>query len=310
MKLLQGRMLPWIVQTNRLSEKQKGSLHRNGLQEHVFCLKAAIENFKHISTELYTTFVDIKDAYGSVDHRVMIEAMERAGYPQHIIDITADVYTDSTFQVLCGETLSPKITRHRGIIKGCPWSAIAFIQALDPWIRWMEHPFHIDSFPTPCQAYMDDVCVSAHHVKDIREMVTKTETFLNYTGMEVKHTNCATIHGCRTGNSWSRRDNTAQIELSAQGEQIPRYGRERPYQYLGYQTNLIGTAAKDQLESIVHEFQESLHNIAISPLPVNKKLEAVNVIASSKLNFYFSNIHFPERTLKDLEDKLVDFVRG
>ena len=48
----------------------------------------------------------------------------------------------------------------------------------------------------------------------------------------------------------------------------------------------------------------------MSPLLVNKKLEAVKVIASSKLNIYFSNIHFPEKTLKGLEDKLVDFVRG
>ena len=309
MKLLQSRMLPWIVETGRLSEKQKGSLPRNGLQEHVFSLKTAIENFKHLSTEFYTTFVDIKDAYGSVDHRVMLEAMERAHYPQHIIDITADVYTRSTFQVQGGGSLTPKITRSRGIVQGCPWSAIAFIQALDPWIRWMEKPYPIDSFPTPCQAYMDDVCASAHCANDIKEMVRKTEDYLNYTGMEVKHKKCATIHGKRTGNNWSTRDTTSRLELRAQDELIPRFGRERSYPYLGFQVNLTGTASKDQLESIVEEFQTSLENIAISPLPISKKLEAVNIIASSKLNFYYSNMNFPEKILRDLENKIVTFVR-
>lgn len=175
-----------------------------------------------MSTEFYTTFVDIKDAYGSVDHRVMIEAMERAGYPQHVIDITQDVYTNSTFQVQARGTLTPRITRHRGIVQGCPWSAIAFIQALDPWIRWMEQPFAPDAFPTPCQAYMDDVCATAHNSRDISEMVEKTEAFLNHTGMEVKHKKCATIHGQRTGNNWAARDNTARLGLRAQGEDIPK----------------------------------------------------------------------------------------
>lgn len=309
MKLIQSRMLPWIVSTDRLSKKQKGSLPRNGLQEHVFCLKAAIDNFKHMSTKFYTTFVDIKDAYGSVDHKVMLDAMERAGYPQQIIDITTDVYTNSTFQVQTKGGLTPKITRHRGIVQGCPWSAIAFIQALDPWIRWMEQPFPIDSFPTPCQAYMDDVCASAHNDEAIKLMMEKTETFLNYTGMEVKHKKCATIHGQRTGNNWSARDNTRQLNLKAQGEVIPQYGKERSYPYLGYQVNLAGTASKQQLDSIWEEFQSALDKIAIAPLPLNRKIEAVNIIVSSKLNFYYSNVQFTEKLLNQLESRIVGFVR-
>eukprot|EP00745_Piridium_sociabile_P034781 TRINITY_DN6005_c0_g1_i12.p1 TRINITY_DN6005_c0_g1~~TRINITY_DN6005_c0_g1_i12.p1 ORF type:complete len:238 (-),score=30.23 TRINITY_DN6005_c0_g1_i12:818-1531(-) len=237
MKLVQGRALPWIVSTNRLSERQKGSLPRNGLQEHVFCLKMATENFKHSSSKFYTTFVDIKDAYGSVDHRIMLYAMEAAGYPKHIIDITADLYTNSTFQVQTKRGLTPRITRSRGIIQGCPWSAIAFIQALDPWIRWMEQPFPPFTLPTPCQAYMDDVCVTALQDNDLQEMMFKTQTFLNYTGMELKHKKCATIHGQRSGNNWAKRDGTMAVTLTVQGERIPKYGKEKGYPYFGYQLN-------------------------------------------------------------------------
>ena len=99
-----------------------------------------------------------------------------------MVAIITDVYTDSTFQVQTKKRLTTKITRHRGIVQGCPWTAIAFIQALDPLIRWIELPFSIDSFPTLCQAYIDDVCASVHRDEDMKDMIEKTETFLNYTG--------------------------------------------------------------------------------------------------------------------------------
>lgn len=52
-----------------------------------------------------------------------------------------------------------------------------------------------------------------------------------------------------------------------------------------------------------------MNKIDVSPLPVNKKIEALNVIASSKLNFYFANMMFTEKTLKSLEDAIVTFAR-
>ena len=155
----------------------------------------------------------------------MLESKERTRYPQHKIDITHDIYTNSTFQVQTRGSLTPKITRSRGIIQGCPWSAIAFIQSLDPWIRWLEEPYPSNSLPTPCQAYMDDVCLSAQREVEIMEMVRKTETFLIYTGMAVKHAKCAVIHDQRTGNNWSTTDGTQKTCLKLQGGDIPKLCR-------------------------------------------------------------------------------------
>lgn len=144
------------------------------------------------------------------------------------------MYDGSTFQVQARGGLTPRITRHRDLVQGCPWSAIAFIQALEPWIRWMEQPFAADALSTPCQAYMDDVCATAYREGDIRGMMDKTEAFLDYTGMQVKHQKCATIHAQRTGTNWSARDRTTNVELAVQGEAIPKFGKETPYTYLGF----------------------------------------------------------------------------
>ena len=309
MKLIQSRMLPWITSTNRLSARQKGSLPRNGLQEHVFNLKSAIDDFKHSSGRFFTTFVDIRDAYGSVDHLVMLQAMERAGYPQKVIDITRDIYTHSTFQVQTRGLLTRKITRARGIIQGCPWSAIAFVQSLDPWIRWLEQSLPPNSLPAPCQAYMDDGCMSSTQETDIHEMMQKTEQFLQYSGMEVKHAKCALIHAQRSGNNWAKKDNTA-IHMKIQGGEIPKLGRTGHYRYLGHQVGLDNTSAKQQLQDIQAHFIDTVEKIDKSPLPVNQKIDAINIMAISQLNFYFPNMQFTEKTLKNLEDKIVECIRS
>ena len=84
--VLGKRIIPWIVETNRLSHNQKGSLPRNGLQEHVFCLKNSITDFRHQSGKLYVMFLDLADAFGSIDHEMMVDALRAYGYPEIIIN--------------------------------------------------------------------------------------------------------------------------------------------------------------------------------------------------------------------------------
>ena len=106
MKLVQGRHMTWIVDTGRLSSRQKGSMPRNGLHEQVFIMKTAISDFLHTSSKMYLGFVDIKDAFGSIDHEFMISELTNAGYPNDFIEITKDVYSNSSYQVKTQEGLT------------------------------------------------------------------------------------------------------------------------------------------------------------------------------------------------------------
>ena len=178
MSIVQSRAMPWIVSTGRLSPRQKGSLPRNGLQEHVFCLKTAISDFMHSSSQHFVTFIDLKDAFGSIDHGYMITALENAGYPPWIVDITRDIYTGSTFIVKTSSGFTQPINRHRGIVQGCPWSLICFEQGIDPWLRWIDENSTPMRLPAPVQGYVDDVSTSSKDEPHLHEVARKTDTHL------------------------------------------------------------------------------------------------------------------------------------
>ncbi len=156
-KLLCGRLLPWLVDTERLSDKQKGGLPRNGLQEHVFCLKTQIEDMKHQSGRMHTVFVDLADAFGSIEHNVMPRELAQIGTPQPYCDIVRDFYADSVFRARTAKGLTPEITRGCGIVQGGPWSLYQFLIGIHKWVRWIDNPYSFPSTPNPIQAFVDDV---------------------------------------------------------------------------------------------------------------------------------------------------------
>ena len=65
-----------------------------------------------------------------------------------------------------------------------------------------------------------------------------------------------------------------------------------------------------QAHQLVTECIELLEKIDISLLPTSAKLDAINVMCLSKLNFYFPNLMFLEKELNQLEDEIVLYVRS
>ena len=109
MKCLLGRILPWLVDTGILSPKQKAYIARQGMNEHVFCLKTGVDDFKHESCKLFTVFLDFRDAFGTLSHKIMLNALKEIHLPQPFADIITDVYKGYFLQVICGHQLTEPI---------------------------------------------------------------------------------------------------------------------------------------------------------------------------------------------------------
>ena len=95
-------------------------------------------------------------------------------------------------QVICGKQLTDPIPLQVGVKTGCPWSDVNFVLALNQWMKWlcMSAPANVIS-PNPVQGYADDVQVASYHGAVIKNMLSKTDSFLEWSGLEAKDSKCA-----------------------------------------------------------------------------------------------------------------------
>ena len=96
-------------------------------------MKTKIDDFKHlhISTKMIVTFIDFRDAFGSVSHNFIFECPIRFNIPCTYIEIIKDLYRYVYFQVLGSTTLSKVLYIVRGTKTGNLLSAIIFIIVID-----------------------------------------------------------------------------------------------------------------------------------------------------------------------------------
>ena len=95
--------------------------------------------------------------------------------------------------------------------------------------------------------------------------------------------------------------------MTIQNAELPVYKRDDCYPYLGYEIRI--NAKTEQTTKLIVEFIKTLDNIDTSLLPTSAKLEAINTMCMSKLNFYFPNLIFTEKELTYLEDEIVSYAR-
>lgn len=309
MKCILARVLPWLVEADILFTKQKAYINRQGMNEHVFCLKTGIDDFKHESCRLYSVFLDFRDAFGTLSHDVMIRSLEEIQLPQLFIDIVKDVYRGSFIEVICGEQLTHPTSLQIGIKTGCPWSAINFIIAINQWLKWMCQcaPPGVIS-PIPVQGYADDVLMVSREECVVKNMLARTDAFLEWSGLEIKDTKCAVLYERRSGgNRWYHSKSDKCPVFTVATKPIRVYSLHETYAYLGHKINIAGEW-KEQVNIILSEFTSKLDLIDKCPLPLTMKLEAIRQVALSKVQHLFSNVHIQQKVLSEMDNKTVSLV--
>lgn len=72
MAILADRLLSFALKGELLSPEQKGFCLVSGCFDHAGLLLNIIENFKQNQGKLYLFFIDFFNAYGSVDHKWLL----------------------------------------------------------------------------------------------------------------------------------------------------------------------------------------------------------------------------------------------
>ena len=90
------RVLPWAVEKGIMSPSQKGFLPMEGCLEHNHLMSSVLQDSRRRKRPVYLTWLDLKDAYGSVPHEILSHFMELTGLERRTVEVVKDLYHQTT----------------------------------------------------------------------------------------------------------------------------------------------------------------------------------------------------------------------
>lgn len=120
---------------NILYRCQNGFQPYYGGFERNFVLQQRIDEARCGRLDTCIAFLDFANAFGSVPHNALTDAVLGAGTGDIFADIIREIYTDNSTIVISGSGATEPIPIKSGIRQRCPLSGLLFHIAIDPIIR-------------------------------------------------------------------------------------------------------------------------------------------------------------------------------
>ncbi|POM74590.1 LINE-1 Retrotransposon-like element, partial [Phytophthora palmivora] len=183
------RFVRWLDANDLHADAQKGFRTMNGCGEHNFLAATLVDHARRKRKELHVVWYDFANAFGSVPHDLLWEALERQGVPAEFIACCRGLYTDAAFTVgnAADGTTAP-IALRVGVFQGCPLSLHLFTAAIAPLLhalkRLPDTGVKMSGVDRPgAAAYADDLKVFSTTVDGIKQQHVVVCDFLRWTGL-------------------------------------------------------------------------------------------------------------------------------
>ena len=114
---------------------QKGFL-RNcpGTYEHIFALNCILDQAQWICSPTMITFLDLKNAFGSIPHRLVFNILERIQIPSGVVSYIRSCYSQLTARIIMDKWSTSGFAIQKGVFQGDTLSPTIFLAAFTPII--------------------------------------------------------------------------------------------------------------------------------------------------------------------------------
>ncbi len=125
--LIERRVRQWAVDNNKIPSSQNGFRPRHRTNNNAFVLRAAIDKAQSDGKTLYVAFIDLTNAFPSVDQPTLWNKLEAMGVSGPVIDWLRMFYRSLVYQVRHAGNLSQEFQATAGILTGDPGSPLLWL---------------------------------------------------------------------------------------------------------------------------------------------------------------------------------------
>ena len=170
----------------------------SGCLEHTAVLSQLIREAKKEKKNLVVTWLDIANAYGSIPHYLIIEALKEAHIPEDTVKLIEDYYRDVRIRFTTKGFVTDWQKVEKGIITGCTLSVVLFALAMTWVVSSVKKETKGPKLSSgQCQVnsrlFMDDIVTTTETVVQTSLLINKLIGKLDYAGLTVKPEKCRSL---------------------------------------------------------------------------------------------------------------------
>jgi ribonuclease HI/exonuclease III len=218
-----------------------------------------LQNYLHViedaaltNQDLFVTYIDLSNAFNTVEHDRLLWVMYDMGLPCDLIDVVHNLYSDASTTISTPYGQTQPVPLNRGTIQGDTLSPFLFLLYIEPLLRWLHsggHGYRYGCLQNqgdnarmncPALAYADDLVVMANTKEEICHQWKKVKLYMKWSGMSVNAKKCA--NSCILHASQPAQQNTQvpehiqrhlRIHMEDGEDSIPFLEPTAAYKYLG-----------------------------------------------------------------------------
>ncbi|XP_061772124.1 uncharacterized protein LOC133562186 [Nerophis ophidion] len=191
--LMARRLTDYLLKNSYIDTSvQKGGIPEvSGCLEHTGVVTQLIREARENKGDLAVLWLDLENAYGSIPHKLVEEALNRHQIPKKFRDLILDYYANFHLRVSSGKTTSDWHRLEKGIITGCTISVILFALAMNMLVKSAEvqcrGPLSRSGVrQPPIRAFMDDLTVTTTSVPGCRWILNGLQEVISWARMNFK----------------------------------------------------------------------------------------------------------------------------
>ena len=180
----------------RLRGTQYGFRSHRSTTQPLFILRRAMEWATMTNHNLQLLFLDWKQAFDSLDHTAMLEALKRFGLSQRMLETISSIYRNPVFYIQGFNQAECKGQVQAGIRQGCPLSPYLFIVVLTVILSDLDSDLSYFGTPTNTWSvshsvfdleYADDTLLLSITTGQLQQFLSALETVSSEYGMRLNH---------------------------------------------------------------------------------------------------------------------------
>ena len=98
-------------------------------------LTQLLNEAKRHQRSIIVTLLDLRNAFGEVNHKLINLTLRYHHLPTEIINLIANIYTDSKISIAHGEESTKFVPVERGVLQGDPCSPLIFNMCFNPLMK-------------------------------------------------------------------------------------------------------------------------------------------------------------------------------